>query len=384
MIYLDHNATTPLDPRVLEAMMPYLERYHGNPSSLCRLGRLARAAVDLAREQLAALVSVKPRQVIFTSGATEASNMALMGLKRRLSKGKLLSGQTEHPSVRETLNALSRKTGWPLEFLPIEKDGRHRLLPETLFQGGPVLAALMSANNETGVMEETWSLAERVRAAGGFLHVDAVQTAGKAPLEFAATGAHTLSLSAHKLGGPKGIGALILEPGLQLDPLMQGGGQEFGLRPGTEPVALIVGWGVAADIAREALSSRRAELLALRERLEAGLCALDGMTIHARSAPRLPNTVQFSLEGWEGEALVMALDRAGFCVSSGSACASGGHQPSPVLTAMGVDDDLARGAVRVSLGQGNDEKAVDAFLSALSALVHTTQTSRDHGIGGTT
>ena len=372
MIYFDHNATTPLDPRVLEAMLPYLGPYYGNPSSLCRLGRLSRAAMDRAREQVAALVSVRPRQVVFTSGATEASNLALFGLAGRMPRAKLVSGQTEHPSVLGALSAIASKTGWPMERLPVDADGRHLDFPERIFQDEPTLCALMRANNETGVIQETRPLGDLARWVGGFLHVDAVQAAGKIPLEFQATGAHTLSISAHKLGGPKGVGALIIEEGLVLDPLFHGGGQESGLRPGTEPVALIVGFGMAAEIARHELSLRSERLLALRERLEVGLLAFRDVVIHAQSTFRLPNTVQFSLPGWEGEALVMALDRAGICVSSGSACAAGGNQPSPVLTAMGVDEARARQAVRVSLGPENDVDDIQAFLSVLSNLVDTT------------
>ena len=368
MIYLDHNATTPLDARVLEAMLPYLGRFYGNPSALHRLGRLSRGAMDRAREQVAALVAVRPEQVFFTSGATEASNLALWGLSQRFSSARLLSGQTEHPSVAEPMVALAQSKGWSLDYLPIRSGGVHGLPSDAFWSMGPVIAALMLANNETGVLEDPRPLGEKLRAQGGVLHVDAVQAAGKMPLDFSSTGAHTLSLSAHKIRGPKGVGALIVDSEILLSPMTFGGGQERGLRPGTENVAGIVGFGVAAELAHKELAQRSAHVLALRHQLEQGLRELAGVTLHAAESPRLPNTIQFSVEGWDGEALVMALDREGFQLSSGSACASGGNQPSPVLTAMGVPADLARGAIRVSLGPDNASLEIDSFLTTLRGL----------------
>ena len=368
MIYLDHNATTPLDARVLDAMLPYLGRFYGNPSALHRLGRLSRGAIDRAREQVAALVAVRPDQVIFTSGGTEASNLALWGLSQKFSSARLLSGQTEHPSVAEPLAMLARAKGWPLDFLPVSSGGVHGLPSNDALSKGPVIAALMWANNETGVIENPRPLAEKLRAMGGFLHVDAVQAAGKIPTDFASTGAHTLTISAHKLRGPKGVGALILDPDLLISPLTWGGGQERGLRPGTENVAGIVGFGIAAELAQKELKTRSAHALSLRHQLEQGLSGLSGVTLHAAESPRLPNTLQFSFEGWDGEALVMALDRKGFLLSSGSACASGGNEPSPVLMAMGIPADLARGAIRVSLGVENEAHEIDSFLQTLQGL----------------
>jgi cysteine desulfurase len=227
----------------------------------------------------------------------------------------------------------------------------------------------MLANNETGVIHDLASFAGHCREHGVLLHVDAVQAAGKVPVDFPATGAHTLTLSSHKIYGPKGVGALVAEASVPLVPLLHGGGQEGGLRGGTENVAGIVGFGRAAELALAELEERRAAVLALRLRLEQGLAQLPGATIFAAEAERLPNTVQFALAGYQGETLVMNLDRRGFAVSSGSACASGGGEPSPVLLAMGVDEDTARGAVRVSLGRGNTEADVDRLLQALGTLV---------------
>ena len=370
MIYLDHNATTPLDERVLDAMLPYLRGFYGNPSALYRLGRLARTALDNARLEVAQLVAVKPSQVLFTSGATESNHLALLGLAAGSTPGIWFHGSTEHSSVMAPLRVLERQ-GWTLKALPLKPSGEHdaRVSFED-DQKRPLAATLMLANHETGVIESIAPLARQVQDAGGWLHVDAVQGAGKIPLDFGAMGAHTLALSAHKLYGPKGVGALIVAPEVTLTPMMGGGGQESGFRPGTEHVAGIVGFGQAARFARLELASRQAHVLGLRLRLEAGLLALAAVTIFAKEALRLPNTVQFSVQGFDGEALVMLLDQRGFCVSSGSACQSGGGAPSPVLLAMGVDETLAKGAIRVSLGVSNTQEEVDQLIEALKDLTH--------------
>ncbi len=369
MIYLDHNATTPPDERVVEAMQPYLRTFYGNPSALYRLGRLSRGAIDTAREQVAALVGAQASEVIFTSGGTEANNLALKGLAFALGRCDILSGATEHPSVSEPLRFLAGQ-GWRIRTLDIHADGRPDL--STLPPAGSAamkLATLMLANNETGVIHDTAPLAEYMRSAGGFLHVDAVQAAGKIPVDFAVTGAHCMTLSAHKLNGPKGTGALIVSRTAPIEPLLHGGGQEQNRRGGTENVPAIVGFGKAAELARLELDARRQHTLALRQRLERGLLALPGLSLFAADTPRLPNTVQFGVAGYDGETLVMQLDRLGFALSSGSACASGGKEPSPVLLAMGIEAELARSAIRVSLGQGNTDSDVDRLLAALTALI---------------
>lgn len=369
MIYLDHNATTPLDERVLEAMLPYLGAFYGNASGLYRLGRLSRSAVDTAREQVAALVGARPAEVTFTSGGTEANNLALKGLAFSQLPGLIVSGATEHPSVMGPLRFLST-CGWRVETLPVDRDGRpDAAFLDDVLGGAPRFATLMLANNETGVIHDVASVGEKIRERGGFFHVDAVQAAGKIPVDFKASGAHTLGLSAHKIYGPKGVGALIVDRAVPIEPLLHGGGQEQGLRGGTENIAGIVGFGKAAELALAELDERSSRLRALRARLEAGLSKLPGLTIFAERAERLPNTVQFGLSGYAGETLVMNLDRKGFAVSSGSACASGGGEPSPVLTVMGVDEETAKSAVRVSLGKDNTETDVERFLEALRALV---------------
>ncbi|ULQ46873.1 cysteine desulfurase [Flagellatimonas centrodinii] len=367
-IYLDHNATTPLAPEVLEAMLPYLTGPYANASSLHRLGRAARDAVEQARGEVAALVGARPQDVIWTSGGTEANNLALKGLLSPGVPARIAYGATEHPAVMEAAESL-RTSGVDVVALPVDGDGllqseglAHALRQPTL------LVSLMRANNETGVLHDLATLAPQIHAAGALLHVDAVQAAGKLALDVTTLGADLLSLSSHKLYGPKGVGALVRVAPVDLQTQQHGGAQEGGLRGGTLNVPAIVGFGAACAQAQAQLESRMDHMLALRQRLEAGLRTCAGVRIFAEAAERLPNTVQFALPGWAGEALLMQLDRRGFCVSSGSACASGSGEPSHVLLAMGVDPDVAFGAVRASLGIGNTVDEIDAFIDALRAL----------------
>lgn len=368
MVYLDHNATTPLDPRVLEAMLPYLSQFHGNPSSLYRLGRLSRQAVDTAREQVAALLGAHPTEVIFTSGGTEANNLAIKGSLALRPPGRILVGATEHPAVSEPTGQL-RAMGWAIDVIPVDGNGEI-----AIFQLAPLLdrpfqfASVMLANNETGVINNPAKITDAAQVFGAIVHCDAVQAAGKIPLDFRASGADLMSVSSHKIYGPKGVGALVARDSAKLEPLIAGGGQESGQRGGTENVAGIVGFGKAAELALTELAERTSRIRALRERLERGLGNVAGSVIFARDAERLPNTVQFGLSGFDGEALVMALDRAGFAVSSGSACTSGAGEPSPVLTAMGYAGDAAKSGIRVSLGKDNSEQHIDRLLDQLARL----------------
>ncbi|GAC1622726.1 MAG: cysteine desulfurase family protein [Nevskia sp.] len=368
-IYFDYNATTPLDPRVLEAMLPYLSGPYGNASSVHRYGRAARDAIEAARVQVAALVGAQPAELTWTSGATESNNLALKGLTEGLPPSRLLYGATEHPAVLEAAES-RRAQGWGVETIAIGGDG---LIDWPAFEAqlarGPVrLAAVMVANNETGVIQDVARAARLVHARGGLLHADAVQAAGKMALDFAATGADLMSLSAHKLYGPKGIGALLVKSDVEVRTQLHGGGQERGLRGGTENLAAIVGFGVAAELAHSEREARAARWLTLRARLEDGLHRMPGITIFGASAPRLPNTAQFGVAGWEGEALLMALDRRGIAVSSGSACASGTGEPSHVLIGMGLPRAVAFSAIRVSLGLGSSEAEIDRFLAVLAEL----------------
>jgi cysteine desulfurase len=368
-IYFDNNATTPLDARVLEAMQPYLTGPYGNPSSVHRYGRAARDAIEAARAQVAALVGAQAGELVWTSGATESNNLALKGAAFGHASERILYGATEHPAVLEAAEAL-RAQGQPVEVIAVSRDGLvdWPAFTTQLARGPLRLTALMLANNETGVIQDVARAAALVHTHEALLHVDAVQAAGKIAVDFAQTGADLMSLSAHKLYGPKGVGALILRSGVDLQPLLHGGGQERGLRGGTENLAGIVGFGTAAELARIELDARAALLLRLRERFEGGLRALPGLTIFGEGAPRLPNTVQFALRGWEGEALLMALDRRDIAVSSGSACASGKGEPSHVLLGMGWPREIAYGAIRVSFGVNNTEAEVERLLAVLREL----------------
>jgi cysteine desulfurase len=368
-VYLDHNATTPLDPRVLEAMLPYLGTEFGNPSSVHRFGRAARAALDTAREQVAALVNAQTSQVIFTSGGTEANNIALLGCCAALPVGRIAVSAIEHDSVRAPARVLAGR-GWAIDTIAVDAAGRisaknmaAALHPDTR------LVSVMLANNESGVVQELPDLAATVRAAGVILHSDAVQAAGKITVDYQASGAHLMSLSGHKIYGPKGVGALIVDKALDMQALIYGGGQEKALRPGTENVAGIVGFGAAAQIAQDELQSGAARQAELRSHLEMQLRGIDDLVIFAADATRVPNTTQLSVPGIDGEALLLQLDRAGFAVSSASACAAGSHAPSHVMVAMGVTPELARGALRVSLGRGTTREQLDGFCQALCAAI---------------
>lgn len=365
-VYLDHNATTPLDERVLEAMLPLMGATCGNPSSVHRFGRLVRAALDRAREQVAALVGVGPTQVIFTSGGTEANNLALKGVAMRNRPGRLAISAVEHASVRSPAKALA-SLGWTVDTIAVDAEGRVTAdALEEAVTAETRLVSVMAANNETGVLQDISALAGRLRERRIPLHTDAVQLAGKAPLDFAAMGAQLMSLSAHKIHGPQGVGALIVDKALDVAPLIDGGGQERGYRGGTENLAGIVGFGAAAELAAGELEWRAGMALALRQALECRLGeALPEVVVFGAGAERLPNTVFLALPGIDGESLLMALDRKGIAVSSGAACGSGRTDPSHVLSAMGIDGNLARGAIRVSVGKDNTEQDIEQLVDAL-------------------
>ncbi len=362
MIYFDHNATTPLDERVLEAMLPYLKTLYGNPSSLYRFGRIARSAIDTAREQVASLVDTQPGQIIFTSGGTEANALALANT----GNASLFISAIEHPSVFE--NAQARQN--PVTLLEVDKSGLIR--PEAVEAAKPQrgdFVSIMQANNETGAIQDVAGIAERLAGLGVTIHSDAVQALGKIPLFFDKLGIQLMSLSSHKIYGPKGCGALIVARDFPLTALQRGGDQEMGYRAGTENVAAIVGFGKAAELAGQEFSERNAGLQALRERLEEQLSSIPGLTIFAKDTPRLSNTVQFGIAGSNGEMLLMQLDRHNIAVSSGSACSAVSREISPVLTAMQVETALAKAAIRVSLGKNNNEREVDEFVKKLKLLL---------------
>ncbi len=367
--YLDWNATAPLRPQARRAMEAALDLV-GNPSSVHADGRSARARIESAREEVASLVGAQARNVIFTSGGTEANTLALtpsLATGERHSRDRVLISSIEHPSVR----AGGRYPLQLREDVPVTPEGVVDLtwLAERLdeLKGNAPTVSVMLANNETGVIQPVAAVAERTHAAGGLLHVDAVQAAGKILCDINSLGADLLTLSAHKLGGPKGVGALVLaSEDLHIaDPLIKGGGQERGSRAGTENVIGIVGFGAAARAALAGLAEEAAHMQRARDRVEAGLrAASPAAIIFGTEAPRLPNTTLVAVPGIKAETALIALDLDGVSVSSGSACSSGKVAPSHVLAAMGVAPELALGAVRVSLGPTTTEEEIEIFLNA--------------------
>lgn len=369
--YLDHNATTPLDPAVLAAMLPWLKSQFGNASSRHEYGRAARRAIDEARQQVAAAVNAHPTEVVFTSGGSEANNLFLKGAAASCKPGLLAVSAIEHPCIAKPVAQLAR-SGWQLRTVAVDAAGRADFADfAEVVALRPKLLSIMTANNETGVVQDIPALATAARACGGWFHSDAVQALGKLPLDFRAlnlAGVHALTISAHKAYGPKGAAALILDKRVELQPLIAGGGHERGLRSGTENVPAIVGFGVAAELAAQGVAELPRRLKALQQRLEEGLAGL-GVRIFGAGAERLPNTTYFAVPDIDGETLVGKLDREGFAVASGAACSSANPEPSHVLQAMGVAPEIARGAVRVSLGAGNSETDIDEFINALQVTV---------------
>lgn len=364
--YLDNNGTTLLDPRVLEAMLPYLSEQYGNATSRHIFGRSARHAIEHAREQIADAVGAHTSQVVLTGSGTESNNLAISGIAA-MNEGRAIAiSAIEHPCVTRPAAAL-QKNGYNLNIIPVDADGM--LDQESLLSSLEIptsLISVMLANNETGVIQDIAKVAEIARGHQAFVHTDAVQALGKIKVDFSALNVHAMTLSSHKIYGPQGAGALILDKRVDIQPLLLGGGQEKGLRSGTENVAAIVGFGAACELISRELLQHTVAIRQMRDYLEQGLQQL-GAVIFGSRAERLPNTSFFAIPGIEGETLVMALDRKGFAVASGSACSSDSTEPSHVLLAMGVDKDLARGAIRVSLSSNNTQDEIKAFLPALES-----------------
>jgi cysteine desulfurase len=371
-IYFDHNATTRVDDAVLEAMLPYFQQAFGNASSRHGYGIVARRAIDKARKQVAEAVGVQPMQVIFTSGGSEANNLFVRGAVDSLKPGNLFISAIEHPCVLKPAQAIARRgyDPWPLQQLAVNADGQADVAAaEAAMQTNkPGLVSVMLANNETGVIQDVAAIAELARSHGAYVHTDAIQGLGKIPVDFTALKVHAMTLSAHKIYGPKGAAALIVDKRLLLKPLIYGGGHENGLRSGTENVPAIVGFGVACELAVARLAETAQHVAKLRDRLETGLTGM-GAAIFGGQAARIPNTCYFALPDIEGDTLVVKLDKAGFAVAAGAACSSVNPGQSHVLSAMGVDPMLARCAVRVSLGRGNTPEQVDGFLRATQRIV---------------
>ncbi len=368
-IYLDNNSTTLLDPRVLEAMLPYMQHQYGNATSRHLFGRAARQALDQAREQVAEACGAHPSQVTFTASGTEANNFAIQGMAGNNENAKQVAvSAIEHPAVTRPAFAL-RENGYRIAVIAADNFGKvDHLSLDVALEKPTSLVSVMLANNETGVIQDIAKLAEIAKSKGALFHTDAVQALGKIAVDFESLGVHAMTVSSHKINGPQGAGALILDKRVDIKPLLHGGGQEKGLRSGTENVAAIVGFGAACALLKTERETRAKVTAQLRNAFELGLHDL-GATIFGDKAARLANTSFFAFNEIEGETLVMALDRKGFAVASGSACSSDSTEPSHVLMAMGVAPDLARGAVRVSFGVKNTSDELNRFLAALQTEV---------------
>ena len=369
-IFLDNNSTTLLDPRVLEVMLPYIQHQYGNATSRHLFGRAARQALDQAREQVAEACGAHPSQVIFTASGTEANNFAIHGMAGNNENAKQIAvSAIEHPAVTRPAFAL-RENGYRVAVIAADNFGKvDPLSLDVALEKPTSLVSVMLANNESGVIQDIQKLAEIAKSKGALFHTDAVQALGKLPVDFESLGVHAMTVSSHKINGPQGAGALILDKRVDIKPLLHGGGQEKGLRSGTENVAAIVGFGAACALLKAERETRAKVTGQLRDAFELGLHDL-GATIFGDKAARLANTSFFAFNEIEGETLVMALDRKGFAVASGSACSSDSTEPSHVLMSMGVSPDLARGAIRVSFGANNTTEQLNAFLTVLQSEVH--------------
>lgn len=363
-IYLDHNATTALNPKVLEAMSPFMSMQQGNATSRHTYGRIARDAIEQAREQVALSVGAQTNQVIFTASGTEANNLAITGIASNMHDMEMIVSEIEHPCVTRPAEAM-QKRGWQLKKLAMNSLGNYdEDHLAAILNKRTGLLSVMFANNETGVLQNIAKLGEISRKHGAYMHSDAVQALGKTPINFSELNIEAMSISSHKIHGPQGAGALILHKRVDIQPILYGGGQERGLRSGSENVAAIVGFGKACEIATDQLSNYQTHTRQLREMLEQGLTQL-GATIFGAQTHRLTNTSFFAFPNIEGETLVVALDKQGFAVASGSACSSNSTEPSHVLLAMGVAPDLARGAIRVSLDLDNTPSQISSLLMAI-------------------
>ncbi len=372
-IYLDHNATTPLDPAVADRMMTVLRDEFGNPSSVHHFGQRAKAVIDEARSAVAGLLGATASDVVFTGSGTESDNFAIRGAAEALEAGgrrHLIASSIEHEAVLNTLKALAKR-GWRTTLLSVDQSGvittdalRAAIADDT------ALVSVMHANNEVGTIQPVAELARLAHERGALFHTDAVQSAGKIPVDVTALGVDLLSVSAHKFNGPKGVGALWIRRGVRLIPMVTGGRHERGRRAGTENVAGIAGLGVAAALARAKAESEAVRLAALRDRLEQGvLQRVPGTLVNGAGSPRVPNTTNISFERVEAESLLIGLDLEGIAVSTGSACSSGTLEPSHVLKAMGFQAHRTQNSIRFSLGAGNTEAEVDRVLAVLPGVV---------------
>ncbi|HYJ92571.1 MAG TPA: cysteine desulfurase family protein [Pyrinomonadaceae bacterium] len=380
-VYLDNSATTPIDPMVLEAMIPFLKEDFGNASSIHYFGQRTRAAVDKARHQVAGLINSRPNEIVFTSGGTESNNLAIRGLieaRASESKSHVVASTIEHPAIKNVIEDLEKNGRCEVTWLPVYENGVVRLNDvNNAVRGNTVLISVMAANNEIGTIQpivEIGGFVRELRASGRKLwfHTDAVQAVGKTKVDVEEIGCDLLSLSAHKIYAPKGIGALYVRRGTRLHSQNLGGRQERGVRGGTEAVAQIVALGAACDVAGMRLDTDGQWLGTLRNRLEQEIAErIDDIEFNGDRLQRLPNISNISFRGVEGEGLLINLDMQGIAVSTGSACSSGTLEPSPVIRALGRDDQSARTAIRFSLGRENTEADIDYLLEKLPTAVET-------------
>jgi cysteine desulfurase len=370
-VYLDNNATTPLDPSVIEEMQPFLTKYYGNPSSGYGFAAMSRKAVDLARERLAALLGCEPSEIVFTSGGTESNNAVIQSALQFAPLGKhVITSAVEHSAVLRPCQDLEKR-GCTVTFLGVDRDGNvdvgeleAAIRPET------ALVSIMWANNETGVLFPVEKIAEICRQKSVLVHTDAVQAVGKIPIRLRETGITFLSLSAHKFHGPKGVGALYVNRQTRFSPLIAGGGQENGQRGGTENVAGIVGLGKAAEVAAKYLAEGKCSVRSMRDRFEKSVIeTVNGASVNGAGALRIPNTSSLSFEGIESAAALLLLDRHRICCSAGSACRTGSQEASHVLRAMNPNGDGARRSLRFSFGRFNTEAEVDRAIEVVPKVI---------------
>lgn len=368
--YFDHNATTALDKKVLGVMMPYIEMQQGNPTSQHSFGRHARTAIEEAREQVALAIHAHPSEVIFTSGGTEANNMIVHGAAIKYKESTLVRSNIEHPCVARPMEAMTHQ-GWKQALLNVSQDGVvTKEAYKNITAENVSLVSVMLANNETGAIQDMALLHDFAKEKKALSHTDAVQAFGKVDVRFDELYIDAMTLSSHKIYGPQGVGALILNKRSDIEPLIYGGGQEKNLRSGTENIAAIVGFGKACELISESVKTTSTHTHELQKILEVHLKDL-GAVIFSEKVARLNNTTFFAFKDIEGSTLLTALDKKGFAIASGSACSSVNKEPSHVLLAMGIDEDLARGALRISFGQKNSVTEVKDFIEALKKELQT-------------
>ena len=372
-IYLDHNATTPTDPRVVDAMLPYFSRTYGNPSSPYSMAQETRRAVEWAREAVAGALRCDPRAIVFTSGGTESDNMAIKGvaLSHLDQGGHIVTTRIEHHAVLHVCQYVRDRLGFDVTFLDVDERGfvdPHAV--ERACRPDTVLITIMLANNEVGVIEPLEAVGKIARERGILFHSDAVQGVGKIPVDVEALGVDLLAMSAHKFYGPKGVGALYIRRGVTFDPLSHGGSHEWGMRPGTENVPGIVGLARALEICVDGLEGEQARLTSLTRRLETGILErIPDVSINGDRERRIPGTTNIAFHAVEGESVVLALDMEGIAAATGSACTTDNAEPSHVLSAMGVASNVAQGSVRFGLGRHNTEAEVERVIEVLPGIV---------------